>query len=1336
MTINFKKTLLAGTAVFALGGLVVASATPAFAQGEIAVDTNNSNDGVYETDRNSALDFTADDDRDIRIDADATIDVDDTETIGNADTTVSGIVFASARTLTLIDGNDDTGTITANIVDGISLDTGVASGVLLISGDVDGNGGDPFVVNIDGDVNLGTGTLDLRADADSNNTVTVTLSSNLTADAVSMNSAGITLTFDGAQATTVTSTIDGGGDVNVNTTNEQITFENGIGLTTAIDVLGIGNGNVSTDALFLSSVTAGSIALGAAANANDNEAVFMGSNQNITVTGAITGVEAGDTNTVGVQGTGTAGTSGTVTFANNIGAGGNIDEILLESTSRAVFNGTVQTSSAITFQGADTRATFNGNITSDIVFQSNSDGAATSGIATIGDTVTTLTGTVDNTTGVANRGTLNFETGGTDVLDVTGNIGATNALSAIAMTSASGGVVKLAGTVAANTITLSSGGSLDLRNTTTATTVTMGTGSTLRKSGAGNFSASITGSATGDTVMITNGATVGNVAGNELDLAAGDDTFSVEGGATINFVSGFDGGAGTDVFLNSAGNNTLAADMVNFESVRIGAGQLTLTGTISNSPDLVFNGTGTLVINNPSGASATQTTIFRTFTGSGAADTVTITDGNLEVADGNSIDLGGGNDVITLTSGRIGRTDSDNTLDLGLGDDTINLDGGILYASVEGGGGTDTIEVSGTATIANTVDTNVAVNLDTGGASVLTIDLTDSDLERTDFDASVTDSGAGIERLNLIGVTMDGAITLGASGAASDILNVSASTLNGAVTDGAAGDIDVTFSGGTSTVAGTFTLDAAGSTTTIADGATAQFTTNGSTYDLGASITLQSSGDAARIVLGSNSTVVTNDITVTDGIIEFQADGSDDDDNLNVGTLNLTGGTVTFVSTNRLQLEVSGSVALGSANIITNAAAGALVVPDIDDTFLWDFTVTNNAGTINLAVASNNELSDLGGVGGGAGGVGSVVQTLITDPTADEDFQDFATLINTAGRSQAQIEEDIESVAPTVDGSAQVAIAGAMGQSSGVVSTRLASLRTGSGTSGMAAGDLSQGLKVWSQAFGASGEQDERQGIDGYDFTTYGVAAGIDTQGVAENLTLGVAFSYADTDADSDNANSTETETDTYLFTLYGDYQFGDGIYASGQLGYGWSDIERNRFNVAGVAGRTANGDFDANQWLANAEVGRDYMMDNGLIITPIVSAAYAAVDADSFTETGAGAFNIQESSDTNSSFEMGLGVDFSGQIQQPNGDYIKPHLSLGYRYEFLEDEVETSGSFTGGGGSFTAEGFKPEQHRFDIGAGLTYLSTTNWEFQAEYNFDTREDYSAHSGFVRAAYKF
>lgn len=1356
MTINLKKTLLAGTAVLAMGGFVVATASPAFAAGELAVDTNDSNDGTFETDRNSPLDFTADRNHDIRVDDNAVLDVDNNENIGDALTSQAGIVFASTggATLTLIDGNDDDGTITANVVGGVSLADGVSSGILLVS--ADGNGADdPFVIDVNGSINLGTGILYISADGDSNNTATVNLSSNLTAGSVQFNSAGSVLTLDGSSAQTINAGVvamsSGAGVVNITNNGNDVTFQSSIGTSTsALGALNIGGGaNVNGQAVFERDVNVQTITLGnGGGTRNLNSAVFLASGNSISHRGGITGVEALDVNTVTVKGSNVdSANSGTVTFNSAIGSA-TLDAIVLVSNARAVFNDTVTTSSGVILDGNSNQATFNGNVTGGIVFSSERSGVApTSSSVTVGAAVTSI-GAVDNIS-QSSAGSLVLGTGSGATLAI-GQVGNTKALGSISMTSS--GTLQFGNTVAAHTISFASGtgGTIDFANTVTANTITLGTndsvffknavtansgitlgsGSTTRFTGAGNIASSITGSAGADTVVVVKATNIGSAAGNALDLGAGNDTFSVAGGATVTFASGFSGGAGTDTLFQSAGNNTIAADIVNFESVRIKAGQLTLTGDLTGTTtDLVFDATGTLVLNNVSNVSV------RAISGSTAADTITVTNGSLEVASGGTIDLKGDADTVSLVSGRIGRTDGTNTLELGAGNDTLNLGAGILYASVSNAGGTDTIETTANGSIMNTVGSNIDIDLN--DTDTLTIDLGTSGLARTDFDASVTDGANGAGTLNLRNLTFDGNITLGDNGA--DVLNVSASTINGSVTDGAGGGtILATFSGGTTTVNHIFDLDAAGSTTTVANGATVRFLSNAAAgnIDLGDTLTLQSSGSAARIALGKDTTVQVGTMgAVTDGIIEFVANGADASGNLDTGQLQFTGAAVNFVSTNRLEVQLSGTVQLGSSVIITGAAANANAVPTITDNFLFDFSLSNDgAGNVKVTVARNN---DLGSIGTSATqGAGAAIQPLLSDANAAQEFKDFATLLSTTGRTSAQIENDLESIAPTVDGSATQAVSGAIGNSAGVVSTRLASLRTGSGVSGMAAGDLSQGLKVWGQAFGASGEQDRRGGVDGYDFDTYGMAVGVDTQGIAENLTMGLAFSYANTDADSDNANSTETEVDTYLFTLYGDYNFGEGIYAAGQLGYGWSDIERNRFNVGGVAGRTANGDFDADQILARLEVGRDYMMDNGLIITPNVLANYASVDSDSFTETGAGAFNLTEDTDRNSVFEMGVGVKFSGQIQQPNGDYLKPELSLGYRYDFLEDEVDTTSNFAGGGASFQTEGAKPEQNRFNIGAGLTYLSTTNWEFQAQYNFDTREDYSAHSGYLRAAYKF
>jgi hypothetical protein len=33
-------------------------------------------------------------------------------------------------------------------------------------------------------------------------------------------------------------------------------------------------------------------------------------------------------------------------------------------------------------------------------------------------------------------------------------------------------------------------------------------------------------------------------------------------------------------------------------------------------------------------------------------------------------------------------------------------------------------------------------------------------------------------------------------------------------------------------------------------------------------------------------------------------------------------------------------------------------------------------------------------------------------------------------------------------------------------------------------------------------------------------------------------------------------------------------------------------------------------------------------------------------------------------------------------------------------------------------------------------MSTQNWDFKADYNFEFKEDYDAHAGYLKAIYKF
>ena len=246
----------------------------------------------------------------------------------------------------------------------------------------------------------------------------------------------------------------------------------------------------------------------------------------------------------------------------------------------------------------------------------------------------------------------------------------------------------------------------------------------------------------------------------------------------------------------------------------------------------------------------------------------------------------------------------------------------------------------------------------------------------------------------------------------------------------------------------------------------------------------------------------------------------------------------------------------------------------------------------------------------------------------------------------------------------------------------------------------------------------------------------MDTQALADQMLLGLAFSYADSDVDSDNANRTQTEIDTYQITLYGTYDLDEATYISGQLGYAFGDNSTHREDIGGVAAIDADGDFDSNQFIARLEAGRAYEVGTITTLTPKLMVNYNYYDADSYRETGAGGAGLNVDQDTNHILEIGAGVDADWMFQQADGSYVKPQVRAGVRYDLADDEIEATNRLIGGGNAFKTEGFDPQQFALDLGAGVTYFSTTNWELTANYDFEYKEDYTSHAGFLRAAYKF
>jgi len=1126
------------------------------------------------------------------------------------------------------------------------------------------------------------------------------------------------------------------------------------------------NDGTADDGGGLNSFTLGAVTTGTAAgalniltgSANDLSATVASIVNTTTVAATAISNRDVDNAATAVTITGALSTSGNLTLTNN--------ETSVAKTVTASVGGdlTVATASTITaggFAGADSTLTLTGatnaftlGVKLDDTATGNAtlllDGAVAQTMAGIiqgtADGEGTLTSTNTHASGVTfagviGGGVLSLETinagvaGTTTTFNAAATATTTNvtgtgtvAFGAAATTNvafgANDGVVTIAdgsdltGTVDATT---ASKGTLTLLGTTTVSGA-VGATEKLKVVNAGIAAKVGTFSSTVNAATVNITGTGEAIFNGALTATAVD--FGAAGTATLN-----ESATGAFDFVNNAGTITLASgkSITGAVDSTVGAnGTLTLAGGAQTVSGIV-GGTNALLEVNAGVAAAvstfssavTATTVNITGTGEaifngaltatavdfGAAGTATLN----ESATG-AFDFADNAGTITLASGKsiTGAVDSaggaNGTLTLAGGAQTVSgiVGGTNAVATVNAGatGATSTFSSAVTATTLNVTGNGaVALNGNTAGALL--------------FGAASTGTVTVAD-----GVTFTGAMNGTGGVVGTGIGNVVfAGSTTGVTTVGDAGTLQsLTISDGTAQKTVAVGNHLAADTTSLNDNVLAVT----GTFGLGVAQTL------ASTINGTTAATYGN-VTST-GIATVAA----------TSLLNLTVDSTVYIPTDTTFTIVGGT---GGA-AVTALAAGGLTVNGVNSGA--GQTVTNGIMTYSQVVDTEKLIIEVtraatATVATTANGdnVGTVLDTayFTTDAGAvgnillvQGNMQDAATA--------AVLDDVLESVTPTVGGGVLLTALDVGNQVQGINDVRMAALRSDDGMTGVAAGASANGVSMWFQGYGQYATQDTRQGIKGYDADTLGTAIGVDTTTLISDGVLGVSISYGNTDIDGKNVNTTDTELDNYGVTVYGSVGISDKAFLNGQLGYAFNDIDSDRHNVGGVAGLTAHGDYDSNQFSVKAAVGRDHLTSNGTVLTPTVSAAYTYLDTDSYTETGAGALNLTVDNESLNVLALGIGVNASWNLKNSDGTIMKPSLRVGYAYNVLNDKVETTSTFSGVGTAFDTNGADSARSTFNAGAGMTWITAANWDVSASYDFTYKNDYAAHNGILRATSRF
>ncbi|MFA6279756.1 MAG: autotransporter outer membrane beta-barrel domain-containing protein [Bdellovibrionales bacterium] len=247
-----------------------------------------------------------------------------------------------------------------------------------------------------------------------------------------------------------------------------------------------------------------------------------------------------------------------------------------------------------------------------------------------------------------------------------------------------------------------------------------------------------------------------------------------------------------------------------------------------------------------------------------------------------------------------------------------------------------------------------------------------------------------------------------------------------------------------------------------------------------------------------------------------------------------------------------------------------------------------------------------------------------------------------------------------------------------------------------------------------------------------GITAGMDYR-VQDNSYVGLALTYAHSSLTT--ASLGDLQADSVALSAYGTTDYATNAYVDGFISVGYHSLDSQRTILAGNdTTRKATASPDGFQFTGKAETGYDFKHEN-LKYGPYAGLRLAYADFGSFTEDGAGNFNLKVKGTSDLSAIASLGMGGSMPYAMSNGGVFLPALRVGYNHELGDDQSTIKAEFANlAGSSFTTKGAKKSRDWVNVNPSLTAALANDWTFAAQYEHDFFRDDSSENIFNLAAH--
>ena len=738
----------------------------------------------------------------------------------------------------------------------------------------------------------------------------------------------------------------------------------------------------------------------------------------------------------------------------------------------------------------------------------------------------------------------------------------------------------------------------------------------------------------------------------------------------------------------------------------------TIAAFAAGSPtwDITLSGT----LRNPS--------INSVLLGQGGNDRLTMQVGSLIESGNGNISLRGGADELIYNGGRFDGLgyilfDSGNdllelnaTLDGtpkmwgGTGTDTLRLNNSGSFDLTTLDGDWEIIDMNGTAwTLSGVTASTFSSGIDVASGGTLTLDITGGDQSIV---GNIIGTGSltktGTDTLTLTGTnTYSGTTTVNAG-----TLSVNGSIANSATTVNSGGTL-----GGSGTL-GDIIL-------------------NGGTLAPGNSI---------------GSMTVSGNVDFSSGVYEVEVDDAGNSDRIVAsGNADLSGARVSVLPEAGSYADSTDYTIL-QAGSISNSFTG-VSVDDVNFAFL-DASLSYSASDVTLSLVRNDKDFAVVAETPNQLAVGQTLQ-MLNDSGASSDMQDLLGEITVLSRAAAR--DAFDQLSGVGHGNSLLLsrqsqqrfgrlLSSRSVQRSQHPATRVAGLDAGSSLqlasldtpiAALTAVDTQaqQGSQYWFTPVYGEGDVDGDGNASGMDYHYAGLSLGLDQQLNADWL-LGAALSYTQSDA---RFAAGSTDMDGVEAALYSRWDK-DAYYMQGYSGLGWysSDSER-RINVGGR--QTAESDYDTTAFFAGIEGGHSFLLKHKIMLTPYIGLDYAYSDRESFSESGAGAANLDVSSESLESIQSRAGLRFEQFLSSAENRSLVWHLNAAWLHEFGDDKARTQAGFVNNRfARFEVDGADLDRDRLLLGTGVAMAlgerASLSVAYEGEFS-GTEQDQQ-----IRAGYRY